>query len=257
MKVQVLSDLHLDFLVDNGREFISRLNPEDVDVLVLAGDLAEVVGQEYPTMLDGLCSKYPHVVMVSGNHELYHSSPEVVRKVRVESNARLANLHWLENETWEHKGQRFIGCTLWFRNNPMASLRERHLNDFVVIYDFKPWVYEANADSVKYLTSEVRSNDIVVTHHLPSDQSVHQFYRNDPLNPFFVCDMSKLINGRQPKLWVHGHTHSWCDYTIGTTRVVCNPLGYPGSRNKYVEKMVIDTSSFPQDVTGLLSEVFP
>ena len=31
----------------------------------------------------------------------------------------------------------------------------------------------------------------------------------------------------QPKLWIHGHTHDRCDYAIGNTRVVANPLGYP------------------------------
>ena len=29
-------------------------------------------------------------------------------------------------------------------------------------------------------------------------------------------------------LWVHGHTHDSADYTIGATRVLCNPRGYSG-----------------------------
>ena len=32
-----------------------------------------------------------------------------------------------------------------------------------------------------------------------------------------------------PTLWIHGHIHKNQDYTIGGTRVVCNPRGYPMS----------------------------
>ena len=32
---------------------------------------------------------------------------------------------------------------------------------------------------------------------------------------------------RQPKLWIHGHSHDRCDYSLGKTRVVANPMGYP------------------------------
>ena len=38
--------------------------------------------------------------------------------------------------------------------------------------------------------------------------------------------MHHLIEERKPALWVHGHTHTSFNYTIGPTRVVCNPLGY-------------------------------
>jgi hypothetical protein len=34
--------------------------------------------------------------------------------------------------------------------------------------------------------------------------------------------------GRKPDLWVYGHSHLNIDATVGTTRVVCNQLGYVG-----------------------------
>ena len=42
--------------------------------------------------------------------------------------------------------------------------------------------------------------------------------------------MEPLIIEMQPRLWVHGHTHEIFDYYIGTTRVLCNPRGYPHER---------------------------
>ena len=35
------------------------------------------------------------------------------------------------------------------------------------------------------------------------------------------------VREHQPKLWIHGHSHDRCDYLLGKTRVVANPLGYP------------------------------
>ena len=31
----------------------------------------------------------------------------------------------------------------------------------------------------------------------------------------------------EAQLWVHGHIHYCCDYTLGKTRVLANPRGYP------------------------------
>ena len=43
----------------------------------------------------------------------------------------------------------------------------------------------------------------------------------------FSSDLSEFIlNHPQIKLWTHGHTHDEFDYTIGSTRIVCNPRGY-------------------------------
>ena len=39
--------------------------------------------------------------------------------------------------------------------------------------------------------------------------------------------MAPHVRERQPKLWIHGHSHDRCDYLLGKTRVVANPLGYP------------------------------
>jgi hypothetical protein len=66
---------------------------------------------------------------------------------------------------------------------------------------------------------------VVVTHFLPSPDSVHERYRGHPLTPYFATDCRALL--RPPvRLWVHGHTHSSCDYTSAGVRVVCNPRGY-------------------------------
>jgi Icc-related predicted phosphoesterase len=115
------------------------------------------------------------------------------------------------------------------------------MSDFRLIKDFDPWVYQQNAQSVKYLHTYVEPGDVVVTHHLPSLKSVHARYKSSGLNRFFVCEMDELIAERKPKLWLHGHTHNPCEHMLGDTRVVCNPHGYMGEKmTAYNEKLVLE-----------------
>lgn len=41
--------------------------------------------------------------------------------------------------------------------------------------------------------------------------------------------MAARVRERQAKLWlwIHGHSHDRCDYLLGKTRIIANPLGYP------------------------------
>jgi hypothetical protein len=124
-------------------------------------------------------------------------------------------------------GQRFVGGTMWFRPDPMGELNKRFMNDFSLIKDFEPWVYDQNIAFEKALATKVEPGDIVLTHHLPAPGSVAPKFALSALNAFFLCDMTSYLRDLQPKLWVHGHTHNGCDYMIDGTRVVANPLGYP------------------------------
>jgi hypothetical protein len=77
------------------------------------------------------------------------------------------------------------------------------------------------------LAAHIRADDVVVTHHLPAFDSVPARFARSAMNAFFVCDMAPQVREHQPKLWIHGHSHDRCDYMLGKTRVVANPLGYP------------------------------
>jgi hypothetical protein len=41
-----------------------------------------------------------------------------------------------------------------------------------------------------------------------------------------VSDAERLMGVERVVLWIHGHTHDSFDYTVGGTRVLCNPRGY-------------------------------
>lgn len=70
---------------------------------------------------------------------------------------------------------------------------------------------------------------VVITHFLPGPASLDQRYAGSILNAYFATDCRDLM--RQPvALWIHGHTHTSCDYRQGPVRVVCNPRGYSGKQ---------------------------
>jgi Icc-related predicted phosphoesterase len=225
MRLQLLSDLHFEFHRDHGRSFVDSLEPQGIDVLVLAGDIA--VAEGIRPALGLLCQKFRDatVVYVHGNHEFYHSDRATVCDTTRQACSENPNLVWLDRSSAEIQGVRFHGAPLWFPRTTDERLK-RSLNDFSTIKNFESWVYEENAKTIAFFLEHVQPGDIVVTHHVPSQRCIAPRFVGSPLNPFFVCDLTDLILNRQPSLWLHGHTHSSVAEQIGATLVLCNPFGY-------------------------------
>lgn len=228
MRLQLLSDLHFEFHADAGQSFVQSLDARDVDVLVLAGDIA--VGAAIPGALSRFCQRYARsrVVYVHGNHEFYGTDRAAVLRWTQQALDENPNLVFLDASTADIGGRRFIGGPLWFRHDPSAERYRRAIPDFGQITDFESWVYAENARLLALLERELREGDVVVTHHLPTRHSVVPQFANSPLNAFFLCDAEALIVERRPALWLHGHTHASIDCQVGATRILCNPFGYVG-----------------------------
>ena len=82
---------------------------------------------------------------------------------------------------------------------------------------------------------------VVVTHHAPSLQSVPDRFRDDPVSAAYASPLDAFVASSGVHLWVHGHVHDSADYTIGGTRVLCNPRGYPSEINeRFQAGLVVD-----------------
>jgi len=238
MRFLILSDIHLEFHRDDGKEFLSSL-PADPDGVILAGDICSL--RQLPDVLQWFCDHCAHVVYCWGNHECYGSSIAAVRKAAHALHARLMNLYLLDNNRVQIAPEvNFIGGAMWFPDGEDNAKNEYFLNDFHVVKDYKKVVYQENADAVDFLRKHIQARDIVVTHHLPSTMSIHERYEDSPLNRFFLCDMEDVMKEKQPRLWYHGHTQESFDYTTFATRVVCNPFGYPHEPNPNWLPLVLD-----------------
>ena len=228
MKINFISDLHLEFGP-------LEIEPEAGDVLVLAGDI-DIKGRV--DWINTIASKFNHVIYVLGNHEFYNGTMDsIYRKTR---EGLADNVHLLENESITIAGVTFHGATLWsdfLNGNPMSYLQcDQAINDYRLIragdgkHRFKPQIaHSLHNISKVFLQENVKEGDVVVTHMAPSLLSIHEKYKNDMnINGSYASDLSELILDTKPELWFHGHVHTSFDYTVGNTRILCNPRGYVG-----------------------------
>jgi predicted phosphodiesterase len=228
MRIQILSDLHLEFDRDGGEAF-ARSVPVAGDLLVLAGDVLPLCTVDSARrMFSGFCDRFQRVIFVPGNHEYYRTCPANAESLLATCAHEITNLHVLNPGVTTIDGTRFVGATLWYPETKDELLHRGAMNDFRLITDFVPWVHETHRTHLEFLKTAIRPGDVVVTHHLPHPRSISPRYAGSSLNRFFVAeDAAELVAQSGARLWIHGHTHTACDYSIGATRVVCNPRGYP------------------------------
>ena len=242
MKIQIISDLHLEF----GHK--PDLKNAGADVLVLAGDIG--TAKNFPVeFFERMAKEFKDVVYIMGNHEhynyLYNDTATDIRN----NLAGLQNVHFLDKQTVTIDGVKFVGTTLWTdlnKDDPLTKNRLLgYMNDYRIVkyrdskghyFKLPPQVtYREHLDSRAYIESETVDGDqnipcVVVTHHAPSYESIHPRYKSDKeVNGGYASDLTHMARDNI-KLWFHGHTHSNFDYMMGPTRVVCNPHGYPGER---------------------------
>lgn len=272
MKIQLASDLHLEFAdVDIKNTTGADVLILSGDILV-AEDLRnqpvsiaweslpdEGYGRakraaRYHDFFQRVSSQFKHVIYVMGNHEHYRGhfdcSASYIRNTLDQLN--IYNVHLLDRETKEIDGVHFIGGTMWTDCNAGDPLTLYHLetcmNDFRIIRlknegfrKFLPmrtvFEFTKTRDYFKTVIENLPEDArvVVCSHHAPSHLSIHEMYKNDKLmNGGYSTDMSEFILDRpRIKVWTHGHMHNNFDYTIGETRVVCNPHGYPGENNSF------------------------
>lgn len=134
-------------------------------------------------------------------------------------------------------------CTFWtdLSKDPFAFQKSRGFSDFMFIegMTIDQWQKRHEMD-----VEGLRANrpDIIVTHHAPSFQSVSEEFHGDSFNTFFVSDHDKLVKELDPIVWIHGHVHSTWNYHIDGTRILCNPLGYPGEIKHKVDVNIVEVA---------------
>lgn len=248
MRIQVVSDLHLEF------SDINIQNTQNADVLILGGDIMiaskvhkpnSEYGIRFRDFLKRVSFQFPHVVYVMGNHEFYSDGRffDSVDDMRAAC-AVHENIYLLERDCKQIDDVLFVGGTLWTDMNKYDPLTLHAVRDMMMDYSainndkagfrrLKPADtverHRLTRDYIKQIASENKDKKIVVVgHHTPSFQSCHEQYKHDYLmNGAYHSDLSEImLDNPHIKLWTHGHTHNCFDYVIGETRVVCNPRGY-------------------------------
>lgn len=249
-----MSDLHLEFeqyvngkIPDSAIPFRIPANETHKDtVLCLAGDIG-VIDKPHTLVpfLESCSAQFKAVICVMGNHEYYHGSLITCNDKYKNMVSHLNNVYVLDNDSIEIEDVVFIGSTLW---SDVLPQEEYHVSMYMADYKYirtgtkkdpygkKLWITDTKSlfnANVTYITSELQKHIdkkvCVMTHHLPSYQSVHQKFCQSYVNSAYASELSDLILQYNPNIWLHGHTHYSFDYMIGNTRVYCNPRGYVGT----------------------------
>jgi len=265
MKIKLVSDLHLEFsdinitnndncdvLILGGDIMIAQdlHDHPEMDYGMYTNINLESLGrrqrkaQAYRDFFKRCSFQFPHVIYIMGNHEFYHGKFYGAIDYMREECAKYPNIYMLEQDTKIIDDVVFVGGTLWTDMNKRDPLTmhaiEGMMNDFRIIRnDYRSYApmspldvavrHDKTLAYIKLIIEEHKDKKcVVVGHHTPSFQSMHPMYANDTLmNGGYHSDLSEFIlDHPQIKLWTHGHTHHPFDYTIGETRVVCNPRGY-------------------------------
>jgi len=243
-KILVLSDLHIEHYL---YPHLDRALP-DFDVAVFAGDIAGSPVLALTTLARTRALLDKPIIFVPGNHEFYGGNIDRLQ----DKVARLdlpSHVVMLAPGVAEFFGVRFIGATLWtdyaLYRTPDQSMR-------VAAFELADHFNIVGPDGSKrflpkdalarhlaeraFLEAELAKPfagpRVIVTHHAPHKGSIHSRWQGDSLTPAFVSDLSDLIGLYAPNVWVHGHVHDSFDYSVGSTRILCNPRGY-GSENQH------------------------
>ncbi len=246
MLFRVMSDIHNEFCREESSENwqVPELAEDNESVLILAGDIGLLSRKQTWFGFLSQCSKqFRNVFVIEGNHEWYHGNIEKHSWQNAFAEHGFHNVHTGQLILEEEKIA-IIGTTLWtdfFGGNPIAMFDvSQGLNDYRLIkvgadyHRLRPeYLLALHHKQKKRLFEDVDHYTelgytvIVVTHHHPSMQGIAPGYRNDLLNAAYVSDLEKEVLSNKIDYWICGHCHTAMEYSIGETRVICNPKGYP------------------------------
>ena len=232
--------------------------------MILAGDIITL--KDYDPLDRLLQSWKKPVLYVTGNHEYYTQSPmnHGDNKFRAWLEGNHPNTKLLLDEEVSIGGVNFFGGTMWTDFNGAdrraMEIARSQMNDFRPIWliynpdqtSFRPTDAVAlhnnfTAKLLNWFDKDLSGPRVVISHNAPVINPNTKF-KGSPLMPAFnSLDMVKIIENRQPALWVYSHTQECDDQTIGKTRIISNQLGIPDQFGGF-ECKDFDRAGVPVDI---------
>lgn len=251
MKLQILSDLHNEFLRNGQKneayQWTGIIPETEADVVVMAGDIDTGTNGAHWLIAEADRLEKP-IVYVLGNHEFYRQEYRSLQQ-EIAALCKGTRVRLLDCARLEVDGLRILGLTLWtdylarqtmpqdlamfYAGKALVDHRLIQYDTGTVTRRFKPADALAVHNTERtWLEAELNKpfsgKTVVVTHHGPHPICHHPDYPNSDIATAFYSDMTDLIEAHDIDLWVFGHTHSNVDETIYGTRIVSNQAGYPG-----------------------------
>ncbi|MFT5658717.1 MAG: putative phosphodiesterase [Gammaproteobacteria bacterium] len=251
MKIQILSDLHNEFLrnakVNPTHQWWGTIPETDADIIILAGDIdTGTNGVEWAIQESERLGKT--ILYVLGNHEFYgHEYWSVKEKVL--NLCEGTRVFCLDSDVFIMDDVRFFGTTLWTDYKADVSVPQ----DLAMLYvdkllvdhrrikyksgdcygRFKPeHALAIHLTELRWLETQLQQSTdyktVVITHHGPHAICQHPAFPLNEMSSAFHSDLGGLIETSDIDSWVFGHTHANVDEVVFDTRIVSNQAGYPG-----------------------------
>jgi predicted phosphodiesterase len=260
LRILIVSDMHTEFW-KNGNSPVLPPILEPYDIVVAAGDIGlGTYGLNYVSEV------FPdhRIIYVPGNHEYYRHEYHELND-QLANRANELNIDLLNPGTVEIDGWKFIGANLWtdFKLQGYLEMQDYNLQGFA---DFnlirfndgrmtRSTMKQIHQLEKQYIISELEKSvkrvpglgvdvgnqkTIVITHFVPSQLAVHPKWHGNTNNPYFTNDLDDLMDRFGYPVHIFGHTHDRFDSIHPCeTRLVANPLGYPGeNREPYQWKII-------------------
>lgn len=255
MLAHVMSDLHLGSKTNESQERFwnkikERVQTDRPELLILAGDITDAYNEIYKERITVIIQKfsqlYPKVIFIAGNHDYWDSNIDDRLMFFRTFNTLHNNVRFLEPTAQASlpNERQVSGGTMWFPDCGDETLKGNWC-DHNYIEGGMDGDIEAEHE---YFLKKVQPQALMVTHHYPTEESIHPRFKNHTYNCFFAAQMDGTLTkwsekGVMPKVWIHGHTHEPMDYVSKWGfRVYCNPLGheYEGRNPDFWNRICLD-----------------
>ena len=247
MKIQIVSDLHIEYLSDDNIDPLKIITPS-AEILVLAGDIGSLY--KLPQLRKFLTDLSPHfklMLYVLGNHEFYYYNDSVQYSMKtlyqkaLELRDDIPNLVILNRNSVIIGNTCICGATLW-------SKPDIKIPKYIIrINGISNEVYEnMHNKDLAYIESMIDYCDtnnlklVVVTHYPPTkDVLGGTEKRNISL---YVNNLDHLLSKDRVSTWICGHVHRNFDFTSPNgTRLIGNQIGKPRENiNTFIKYLTME-----------------
>jgi len=263
MKIDILSDLHIDFYFNHKEKIedeqikklydpiIKKDNREIGDVLIIPGDIGHYNHQNIKILKYFKEHYYIYIICILGNHDYYlvgkdsklqfKDSFARAEDMRLKINTE-ENLYCLDGNVIEIEGIKFGGCDSWYNDGylkrkfpngdfPVKSTNQMWhncMNDYNFIFGIENFndIFEIEKPKIEAV---YKNCDVMITHINPSckDENISGRYQNNQTNTFFTFEGEVYLKNGSMKYWIFGHTHEELEYEEHNVKCICSPFGYP------------------------------
>lgn len=249
MKIQIISDIHLDrngIIADE--RYSSVLYPSG-EILVLLGDIAPIMSDNYRYFIDFCSSRFRYVIIVLGNHEYKNLPYKTADQYQKTAFSVYRNVYVLSRSKIRIGNWTFIGATLWSEIPEEArEVVQAKLDKDWKILEFdvngmntyhrkeKLWLTEEIITFKRKKTPEEKL--FVLTHFAPTfTNTSNPKHVGKPMNYAYCTDLEHLFP--YVDYWFYGHTHYPQDQMIRGCRLISNPYGYHDENLPYDKNKIL------------------